>query len=59
MDLGIIEKLAKCIVRPPKSNYKPNDLGKFEIIQYLHALSSNIEYTSITPSTLWTAEVSN
>ena len=27
MDLGIIEKLAKCIVRPPRAQYKASDLG--------------------------------
>lgn len=27
MDLGIIEKLAKCIVRPPKASYNIEDLG--------------------------------
>jgi hypothetical protein len=27
MDFGIVEKLAKCIVRPPRVNYTDNDLG--------------------------------
>lgn len=27
MDLGIIEKLAKCIVRPPKATYDIENLG--------------------------------
>lgn len=33
MDFGIVEKLAKCIVRPPRVNYTENDLGFF--IYYL------------------------
>jgi len=27
MDFGIIEKLAKCVVRPPKSHYTLDELG--------------------------------
>jgi len=36
MDLGIIERLAKCIVRPPKATYDVEDLGTKAFILVPH-----------------------
>jgi len=57
MDLGIIEKLAKCIVRPPRAQYKAADLGTVQLTQFLPVSNLKAKYMITKLSKLWITEV--